>query len=317
LIAVYAIVNHQITAGRYVLWREGFRTYYKDGRTTGCYFCPDHFSGAMEILLGIALGVLGARRTGVRGRLAAVLSMILALYGILLSQSRGGALTVIVVVIAFLAIGLCEYRPRTRWLVRAGLAAAVAGAICVAVIAEVAVVKRMRAYPWDRIERDSRYQMAAAALRAWSETPATRVFGIGPGMHQNLWLHYAASNDGDRATGTWPRFRNMRAYSYEVHNDWLQLLEEYGVTGFLLFCVSVGGFVMLLMRGYLSQSRERRRADWSDGGGSDFQFMLASLLAIVAIGFHSLGDFNLQIPGTNWMFAALLSVSAGLVIRSR
>jgi O-antigen ligase len=136
-------------------------------------------------------------------------------------------------------------------------------------------------------------------------------------MHQNLWLHYAASRDGDRAAGIWPRFRNAKTHSYEVHNDWIQLLEEYGVVGFVLFLVAAFALMTLLLRDYAAQARARRRADWSDGGGEDFCILLASLLIVVAIGFHSLGDFNLQIPGTNWMFAGILSIGSGLVIRRK
>ena len=317
VIGVYGIVNHWACGDRYVLWRAGYENYYRTQRMTGCYFCPDHFSGAMELLLCMALGALGARSVTPRWRLMAAASAVISLYAILMSQSRGGALTVIVVVLAFLGLGLCEWRPRMRWITRGGLAVAAAAALAALVLGNASVVERMRVYPWRHLERDSRYQMSAAAVRAWSETPSTRLFGIGPGMHQNLWFHYAASRDGDRATGTWPRFRNIKTHSHEVHNDWIQLLEEYGVVGFVLFLVAAFALVALLLRDYAAQARARRRADWSDGGGEDFCILLASLLIVVAIAFHSLGDFNLQIPGTNWMFAGILSIGSGLVIRRK
>ena len=49
--------------------------------------------------------------------------------------------------------------------------------------------------------RTTRGQMIAGAFRAWRTAPW---LGIGPGMHENLWPHFAASPDGDRETGTWP-----------------------------------------------------------------------------------------------------------------
>ena len=42
---------------------------------------------------------------------------------------------------------------------------------------------------------------------------------------------------------------------------------------------------------------------------------LTALLALVAMAFHSLGDFNLQMPATTWLFAALLALPLALVFR--
>jgi len=35
---------------------------------------------------------------------------------------------------------------------------------------------------------------------------------------------------------------------------------------------------------------------------------VTGLLALIAMAFHSLGDFNLQMPATTWMLAALVSL---------
>ena len=60
-LAVYGFANHLLTGSRYVLSAPGFSQYYLDNRVTGTYFCPDHFSGIMEIAfcIGLAFVVRG------------------------------------------------------------------------------------------------------------------------------------------------------------------------------------------------------------------------------------------------------------------
>jgi O-antigen ligase len=87
-----------------------------------------------------------------------------------------------------------------------------------------------------------------------------------------------------------------------VHSDWLQLLEEYGVVGLLLFLLmSVTVFTVLLVA--VVKSRFHYAA-------------VGAALAAVAIAFHSLGDFNMQIPATVWMFVAILAISIAGQVRS-
>ena len=76
--------------------------------------------------------------------------------------------------------------------------------------------------------------MIGGAIRAWQAAP---VWGVGAGMHQNIWPHVAASGDGDRGKGIWPTLVNDKFHSYEVHSDWIQLLEEYGLVGLILFLI--------------------------------------------------------------------------------
>jgi O-antigen ligase len=159
----------------------------------------------------------------------------------------------------------------------------------------------------------ARGQMAAAALRAWKTAP---VFGIGPGMHQNVWFHFAPTPDGDRERGIRPTRTNIDFHSYEVHNDWLQLLEEYGIVGFALFAAAAGAVLAGLLAAFCRESRARRDNAWRDTGRDSQAMVLAALFSCAAMAFHSLGDFNLQMPATAWMFAAIVAVALALVLRT-
>ena len=131
-------------------------------------------------------------------------------------------------------------------------------------------------------------------------------------MHQNLWPHIAASPDGAPEHGKWPKYPNNTFHSYEVHSDWTQLMEEYGVVGLVLLLIPAGLLAFLLLS-RRSQMLRRRREDGR--GASDYGLLLGALLAIVALAFHSLGDFNLQMPATVWMLAAIVATPVAHLLR--
>ncbi|MEI6809882.1 MAG: O-antigen ligase family protein [bacterium] len=324
-LGLYGIINHWVTGSHKVLWvTSGFTQYA--GRATGTYFCPDHYSGLMELLLALALGLLLApradgnsdtRKTRYRiWMVVAGLMIPVALYGVWISQSRGGGLTVLAILAAALLVWTGRFRSGPRWGIRLG-----GLAVCIAVVVMLwnsnsTYINRFKELtPFDRsgglslsgaaesassrIKENIRYNMYSAAYRAWLDTDPW--FGIGPGMHQHLWFHYAASPDGDRARGIWPSRPNFDTHAHQVHNDWLQLLEEYGVAGIVIFLVWTCAMLVVLIKGY----RLRLSPAMALGAG----------LCLACMAMHSLVDFNLQIPATVWLFAVVLAVPFALIQR--
>ncbi len=313
--AVYGVVNHWVWESRWVLWMPRYDQYA--GRATGSYYCPDHFSGAMELLFCMSAGILldRAARGWLRRSLAAVAGM-LAVVGVLLSKSRGGGATLVVLCGVILVWGFVQWPPRVRWSWRlmmvSGSFLLLGGALmCYPVYAKrfvtyggLHLVSSTQAQPVKeqllyKLARTCRGRMFAGAWRAWKQAPW---LGVGAGMHQHLWPQVAASEDGDREAGAWPSIVNDDFHSYEVHGDWLQLLEEYGVIGFMLFLAPVLGLVAWLRR-LIGQEAE---AGFWDATRGQFALTFTAWLSLAAMAFHSLGDFNLQMPGTTWLLAALL-----------
>jgi O-antigen ligase len=314
LLAAYGIANHALTGSARVLWAPGYAQYLAEHRASGSYFCPDHFAGVMELGFAVGLGHVLDRTARRTDRWLGAALIPLTVWAVVLTTSRGGGLTLGVVAGVALGWGLVQWPPRVRWAIRGTAAAAGLAAVAGFLTVGSGYVERFAKYPWRDIEQAERYQMIRAALRAWRTAP---VFGIGPGMHQNLWPHFAATPDGDRARGIWPRFLNNTYYSYEVHSDWVQLLEEYGVVGLALFGMAAGVAAHGVAAGWRREARARRANGWQPTGRQDFGLSLGALLAGTAMAFHSLGDFNLQMPATVWLLAAMAALPLAWASRER
>lgn len=309
---VYGLVNHVLNGSRVVLWRKGFLQYWRDDRASGSYFCPDHFSGAMEFALALALGLLLVRRTRVALRLAALALCVLAVWCVLWSKSRGGGITVAGLCVFAVLVGGVQWPRALRWSLRVVLLVAMVLGLSVFLKSQHPYVQRLKHYPYTQLERSHRVNMIMAAMRAWKQKP---VFGVGAGMHEHYWLRTGPSPDGDKAAGRWPTRPNFHLFSYKVHSDWVQLLEEYGVVGFVLFGVAASGVVGLLGIGYFRETRSRRDSSANGSPGRRFHWVLGALFAVCAMTIHSVGDFNLQIPANGWMFGAILGIGVAGVVR--
>ncbi|NQU39050.1 MAG: O-antigen ligase family protein [Lentisphaerae bacterium] len=329
LLGLYGILNHIACGSRWVVWRPGYAQYFMGHRASGSYFCPDHYAGLMEITLCMALAVLCGRGSTLRWRIASLLVAAVAVAGVVMSKSRGGGMATLLILAAAWLWGLREYRPRVRWALRGtALACTIIGLLAVSMSGS-AYVKRFGSwFRWEQaktqpfaaalhtvsqaVHSSSRWIMLSGAMEAWTSSPLT---GIGPGMHQNIWPHVATSDDGDRAQGIWPTRLNNRNYSYEVHNDWAQLLEEYGLIG-LVLAAAVMGILSRTLLLAISRNNDTRESEESSPTASDaLPIVLSAWLALIAMAFHSLGDFNLQIPATTWLFAVIVAAGVGNATR--
>jgi O-antigen ligase len=321
LMGLYGVLNHILFESRHVLWMPRYDQYA--GRATGSYFCPDHFAGAMELLFCMSAGVLLDRhRRGATVRWLAAGAALLAVWGVLLSKSRGAGITLVVIIAVILVWGFAQWPRPVRWYWRMITVSVVLLATIGALLTHPGYIERFITYGGlhtagqheerslvddvvYKLQRTCRGRMFGGAWRAWKTAPW---LGIGPGMHQHLWPQFAATADGDREQGVWPTLTNHDFHSYEVHSDWLQLLQESGIIGMLLFCLPLAAMIRALWRRIRREQIHWQEAGLSGNGDGGYAWVLCAWLALAAMGFHSLGDFNLQMPGTVWMLALLLGM---------
>ena len=215
LLALYGLVNHAVTGSRLVLWEPHYAQY--EGRATGCYFCPDHYAGICELLAALCLGMFFSRETRPAYRYLSVVSFLVAVAGVVLSQSRGGGLTLLVMLGAVFVCGMWQWPTGIRWYSRGAMASVFGLMLIVTAVLGGAYLERCANYiqtgestqsfeerrdaAVESLLRTPRGRMISAAVRSWRTAP---VWGIGSGMHRHVWPHIAPTADGDRETNRWP-----------------------------------------------------------------------------------------------------------------
>jgi hypothetical protein len=83
-----------------------------------------------------------------------------------------------------------------------------------------------------------------------------------------------------------------------AHNDWVQLLAETGLGGFLIVA---GGWCLFYI--HLIKKWRRRRDNWARGVG------LGGLAALGAGAFHALGEFPFHIPAYSLTYGAIAALT--------
>ena len=261
------------------------------GLARGTYMNRNHFAGLLEMALPFAVlaAVAILRRNRKRfespaGPAAAACALLVVaaviLLGILHSLSRMGFIATLcsLFVTGAAALGM-GHAGGKKWLPLAGLLGVVVVLGFVFLPTDQLIARFADLAAGEEISAEGRAQ-------AWRDTEpligAYPVFGCGLGAYESAFLRYKTVA---------PLFAVEFA-----HNDYLQLLAEFGGLGFTL--------LMLLM--FRTLMRAVRAADQA---GSGRWLALASVGSLAAILLHSLVDFNLYIPAN----AAVLAWIAGIV----
>jgi O-antigen ligase len=278
-VAMFALIQDIAPNGK-LYW---LRTLVSGGWIYGPYVNHNHYAGLMEMLTPIPLVISLADGVRASRRALAALAAALMASTIFLAGSRGGmaALTAQMVLLAGLLI-----TRRKNWkaalafgtflVIALGLLAWLGGGELVERIASIHSGTRTELSGGTRltIDRDS--------LRLFAQKP---VLGWGLGVFPDIY----------------PQFSTL-ATDLQVgmaHDDYLQLLVEMGVLGF----VTALWFLLTLFRSAL-----RKLRPWQPDTNSPVT--LAAMLGVTGILVHSFLDFNLQIPGNAAFFYVLCMLCA-------
>lgn len=292
-----------VAAGEAVLGLVQYALGGPDSVTRGTYINRNHFAGLLELALPLPLmGAVWVYRrhrtkyeTPASSAVAACALLGLAgiiLLGILLSLSRMGFLAALGSLFVTGAITLStafvpqggKSRPGLRWIPAGGVAAAVfLGFIflptdqLIARFAAVASTEEVSAETRAELWRESAPLIAASP-----------VFGFGLGGYESAFMRYKHVAPMQRADF--------------AHNDYLQLLIELGLLGF------VPGFALaaLAHAGALNAAAAPATA-------SERYLGIGCSASLIALTLHSFVDFNLYIPAN----ALAVSWIAGIALALR
>ena len=256
-------------------------------RASGFYTCPDHLAGFLEMLALMLLAIGFFARVKAWVRILFFYFACAGCAGVLITGSRGGYLSTgagLIVLSAYGAYHLIRVQRVQAPLVLLG--AACGGVVVVLGLFFVTHSDLVSGRFGSIAEQDLRPHLWQASVRAFALDP---VAGTGAGTYLIYGREFR-----DASVQTDPVY---------AHNDYLQLLAEYGVIAGLLFL----GFLIAhfsagwkFVRWRLATLQQKQKSL-----SSSLALVTGAAAGIAALAVHSVFDFNLQIPG-NTLFAAFL-----------
>jgi O-antigen ligase len=226
-ISFYAIYQHFSESTR-VLWRDQYLGYF--GRASGTYICPNHFAGLIILAFPIALSLLIWSPLHPIARVILTYGLAVMSLGIFFSYSRGGLLSLGFAITMALFLGM-----------RNKLKAAAVIIFVLVLIGASALLAVNLSNPeqWHRFldgmkqGESTRPQMWRSAWQIFLDHP---FFGVGPMMFDAWHAHYRGM------------LLNRAVYA---HDDYLQLLADYGLLGGIVVSLLIISILAQLHRGSL------------------------------------------------------------------
>ncbi|VAX20411.1 hypothetical protein MNBD_NITROSPINAE01-1931 [hydrothermal vent metagenome] len=288
--AAYGLLN-TLSGVEYVWWMP--KEYYK-GYVTGTFINRNHFAGYLEMVIPVGIGLLMASQKKLkyfpnwqskvrhvvtfileaRGRL--LLYIMLMFSAIFLTASRGGvvalfvALTLLFLVTLFVR-GLKNQE--LRFLLFMLAVALVAGLW----LGLGDLPDRYSAADSQLAGRTSIWEPALALFGDYL------YFGTGAGTFPYVFPLYQDSSQG--------------GYYSHAHNDYLELLGDYGLVGSVLLVTPIVILLFKILKGYIKRHDPLMRG-----------MLFASLTGTLAMLIHATIDFNFHIPANSLYFYVLLGM---------
>lgn len=272
-------------------------------RASGTLISSIHLAGYLEVvgLFALSYTVWSSRKAWVR--VLAGYLVLLCYFGVAITGSRGGYLSVLASLIFFVLLSLYVIRiTRPKAFQRTALVMGALGfvAICAAVMLmnmNELLRERLSTIPQQlsRDKLDVRIYNWQAALDQIRLDPWV---GTGAGSH----IRY----------GRLFRRPQIQADPIHAHNDYLELLAEYGcVAGF-----GMAAFLFVHLRSGWRNFRSILREEladssaWQPARDDALALTIGALSAVVAYLVHSISDFNLHVPGHALIFAFIFGMLA-------
>ncbi len=265
------------------------------GRAPGTFISPNNLAGFLEMLLPLATAyVLAGRMKAVLRIFLGYAALVMAA-GLVVTFSRGGWAAAAIGIFAVLLILICQRGnriPALILLVILILGGAEFGKNYLSKTA--AYIQRVKGTvnSEGQIDLDRRIDLWRAAEQMWRDH---FWFGVGPAHYDYRFAQY--------------RSERLQARPDRAHNDYLNLLADWGTTGGIIVLAGIGFFATGLW-----QTRAHvQRAEKNFGGVSSslsnrFAFFVGATGGLLALAAHSAGDFNLHIPANAILAAILLAL---------
>jgi O-antigen ligase len=288
LIASYAVA--QLTHHTNQVWNV-FSPY--SGRASGTFISPNNLSDFLAMLLPLTLAFLLVGRVSMVTRILLGYAALTMVAGLLVTFSRGGWLAAAAGIFLLLGILLGHRNHRLRAILLLVVLAAGVGVFGKLYLSKTIgymerVAKPDAAGP-SVLDVNSRLYMWQAATEMWRDH---FWWGVGPAHFDYRFREY--------------RPENLQRRPDRAHNDYLNLLADWGLVGGAIVFTGFGIFIFSLVKTWPHVRREEN--DFGHSQSNRFAFFLGAVGALTALAVHSFMDFNLHIPANALIGVTLLAL---------
>ncbi len=303
-VALYSLVQHKV-APNLIFGMERYTGYWESGvggRLGGTYQCPNHIAHLMQMWIPLCLVLLFLPRTGWFWRLLCAYAVPLFLILIYQTQSRAGLLGTITGV--GVTVLLLILRKSRKWFFIALIAAPLLGAGALGALWAGSSMFRERMQPVVRVASeffagniekaisvDFRPQTWADGMVMFLDRPVT---GFGPGNYELVFPEYRH------------RVFANRMLTVHPHNEYVELLTEYGLIGALLVAGVLISFCVPMIRLIRTSGQPHHVFP-----------AIAMLAALAGTAVHGFFDFELRIFPNALMLALLAGCAAAPLLRNQ
>ncbi len=267
------------------------------GRASGTYINPNHFAGFLELVLPLPLAFLLAGRVSAVTRVVLAYATLTLVAGLAVTMSRGGWVAAAAGVLLLLGFLLCHQNHRLRALLVLLALLAGGGFLTGHYLSKNVDFRRRVAQSEDGpsvVDTAARLQMWRPAVQMWRDH---FWWGVGPGHYDYRFREY--------------RPEGLQQRPEHAHNDYLELLADWGLAGGVIVFGGIGIFIFGLAKTWPHVRREEN--DFGSGMSSRYAFYLGAVSGLFALAVHSLVDFNLHIPANALAGVTVLALVASNV----
>ena len=300
LVALYSLVQHKV-APNLIFGIERYADYWKGGRLGGTYQCPNHIAHLFQMWLPFCLVFIFLPQFGWFWRICFAYALPLFCLLIYQTQSRAGILGTVAAIgttVLFMILRKSRRAFCVALLVVPLLGAGALGGLWAGssmfrtrMQPVVKVLSLAVAGDWERVAAiDFRPMTWADTTRMIKGRP---VVGFGPGNYGLTFEDYRT------------RFTGVRIETIHPHNEYLELLAEYGlIGGVLVLCVLISVSVQMIR--FIRTSPRPYHALPA----------VALLGALAGTAVHGFFDFELHIFPNALMLALLAGAAAAPLIQA-
>ena len=264
------------------------------GRGTGTFISPNNLAGFLEMILPLAVAYLLAGRITPVMRIVLGYSALAIAAGIVVTFSRGGWAAGGLALLALLGILICHRQHRLPALLLLGLWIGGGTVFTAKYLSQSPTYIQRVGRPLENISPtadnlDMRRDMWTAAVAMWRDH---FWWGAGPAHYNYRFPAY--------------RPERMQLQPDRAHNDYLNLLADWGAAGGLLTLagMTLFGAGLWQTRNHVGRAEKTFRHSYSNR----FAFFLGAATGLFALALHSAVDFNLHIPANALLGVTLLAL---------